>query len=198
MNFISVQTSIDVASVSLFINDKHIETLYSDGDSHHSRSLPLIVEEMTNKDIIDINKIDYIAVSIGPGSYAGIKAGTSFVKGFAYGLNIPVIPINSIEAINFSLEEEGKYYIAIYSHRDYVYCQRFNNGKPDSEQLCVKISKINKYKIIGYRLSEIFNGDFKEVIPDSINIGYKSIELYNKESIMDYDNLSPNYLKISN
>ena len=145
-----------------------------------------------------INELNYIAVSIGPGSYAGIKAGTSFVKGFAYGLNIPVIPVNSIEAINFDLKEKGKYYIAIYSHRDYVYCQRFNNGEPDSEQLCVQISKINKYKIIGYKLNEIFSENFKEIIPDSINIGYKSIELYNKDSIIDYDTLSPNYLKTSN
>ena len=198
MNFISIEASIDIASVSLFLNNKHIKMIKSDRDSHHSRSIPLMVESIINENIIKIDEIDYIAISIGPGSYAGIKAGTSFVKGFAYALNIPIVPVNSIEAMNFNINEKGEYYISIYSHRDYVYCQKFNNGKPDSKQLCIQISTIEKYKIIGYKLNDIFNGNLKEVSPNSINVGYKSIELYNKESIMDYDSLSPNYLKTSN
>ena len=85
-----------------------------------------------------------MAISIGPGSYTGIKIGVNFTKALAYSLNIPIVPVNSIDSLNFSINQKGKYYIALFSHKDYIFYQKFKDGLAESNQLCDRVLKLNK------------------------------------------------------
>ena len=44
-------------------------------------------------------KLDAVALSEGPGSYTGLRIGTSIAKGLCYGLNIPLIPIDTLQIL---------------------------------------------------------------------------------------------------
>jgi tRNA threonylcarbamoyladenosine biosynthesis protein TsaB len=48
---------------------------------------------------VDIKQIDAVAVSMGPGSYTGLRIGVSAAKGLAYAGNVPLISINSLQAL---------------------------------------------------------------------------------------------------
>ncbi len=77
----------------------------------------------------DIGSIDNLAVTIGPGSFTGIRVGLSLAKGMLFGTSKKLIPINSFELIlkrleGFELKKDycvvvaaklPEYYFAVYS-----------------------------------------------------------------------------------
>ncbi len=95
MNFLSIETSTDICSVSLFYNSK-VKTLKKDGVKEHSKYLPIFTKRLISG--IE-NEIKYIALSTGPGSFSGLKIGSSFSKGLANALNIPILPIETFDGI---------------------------------------------------------------------------------------------------
>lgn len=65
----------------------------------HAEKLNLFIQEVLESAGISINKIDALAVSAGPGSYTGLRIGTSTAKGICYALDKPLIAINSLQAL---------------------------------------------------------------------------------------------------
>lgn len=61
--------------------------------------LHLYVEEVMQKAGITFSDLAGVAVSIGPGSYTGLRIGVSAAKGFCYAHNIPLIAINTLEVL---------------------------------------------------------------------------------------------------
>ena len=96
---LSLETSSDVCSVALHQN----EDLRAEFNLHiskaHSKSLAAIVDEILMHSNEDKKAIDAVAISKGPGSYTGLRIGTSFAKGLCYGLDIPLISINTLVAM---------------------------------------------------------------------------------------------------
>ena len=144
MNFISIETITNICSLSLFENKKYIDTIESTDDLLHTKNLPLLFNELINKNNFSLSKLDFIAISIGPGSYTGIKVGVNFSKGLGYALNIPLVPVNSLDSINQCIDKKGKYYIALHSHKDYIYYQEFKNGIALSSQSCDRINELKE------------------------------------------------------
>ena len=135
--------------------------------------------------------IDFIAISIGPGSYTGIKVGVNFTKGMAYALNIPIVPVNSLDALNYLIVNDKRYYIALYSHKNYIYYQEFENRVAQSKQICNKASLLKKYDIYGYQLDSLDDIiTYNEVIPSSYNIGLFASNNYEELATKDYDKIS--------
>ena len=121
MNFISLECSTKAPSVSIFLNDKHIygEQIIESTSS----ALPLYVDKILKKNSISINDIDYIATTIGPGTFTGIRVGLSFSQGLAYSLKIPIAPINIIEVLNDQVKIDKEYILGIHSHKDFIIYQ---------------------------------------------------------------------------
>lgn len=97
---LSVETATKVCSVALaengiLLNIKESKTEHFS----HSENLNIFIEELFAKSDVTLNDLDAIAVSMGPGSYTGLRIGVSTVKGLAYGLGIPVIGIDSLESL---------------------------------------------------------------------------------------------------
>ena len=98
---LSLETSTDVCSVALHAGEKLIaEAVLQEPQSHASRLAPLIQEIITRsgKDLKDLRAI---AISSGPGSYTGLRIGTSTAKGMCYALEIPLIAIGTLELLAF-------------------------------------------------------------------------------------------------
>ncbi|MEO9534124.1 MAG: tRNA (adenosine(37)-N6)-threonylcarbamoyltransferase complex dimerization subunit type 1 TsaB [Crocinitomicaceae bacterium] len=65
----------------------------------HAEKLNGFIEEVLTQAKLKLKELDAVAVSEGPGSYTGLRIGTSTAKGLCYGLNIPLIAINSLQAL---------------------------------------------------------------------------------------------------
>lgn len=64
----------------------------------HSERLMPSVEWLLKASAISIKEIDAFAVSIGPGSFTGLRIGLSTVKGFAFATGRPVVPVRTLDA----------------------------------------------------------------------------------------------------
>ena len=65
----------------------------------HSERLMPSVEWLLEASNLTIEEIDAFAVSIGPGSFTGLRIGVSTVKGFAYAANKPIVPVPTLDAM---------------------------------------------------------------------------------------------------
>ena len=99
-----LETTTNICSVGLFKDSKSLIIKEND-DKSHSSVLALFVEQIFNESKFNINEIDAIAISVGPGSYTGLRIGMSFVKGIAYSLSKPIIPIDTIDSLNTKITE---------------------------------------------------------------------------------------------
>lgn len=80
-------------------------------------------------------KPESVAVSLGPGSYTGLRIGLSEAKGLAYALNIPLIGVNTLELITTrvmfssdSIEEDAVFVPMIDARRMEVYTAAYDMG----------------------------------------------------------------------
>ena len=170
MKILAIDTATDLCSASLSLNNKIVDTIKHEKVLSHSKVLATSIVLIIKRNGFNISELDLILLSIGPGSYSGLRVSSSFSKGLALALNKPIIPINTISAMSSCIENSGNYYVALYSHRDYVFYQEFIDGKAVGEQYCKKYSSLKNIKIYGYNISKIIN--IKSIIcqPSSLNL----------------------------
>ena len=102
-----IDSTTKVCSIALSEFDTLIQIVELDSDGLvHSEKLHLFIEECLEKANIKPNDLDAISVSKGPGSYTGLRIGVSAAKGLCYGLEIPLIGIDTLEAMAFSIANE--------------------------------------------------------------------------------------------
>ena len=65
----------------------------------HSQSILPMVEEAYLRTGLKIEDTDYFAVTVGPGSFTGVRIGVSTVKGLAHGVNKPCIAVDALESM---------------------------------------------------------------------------------------------------
>ena len=94
-----IETSTDVCSVAVSEDSKVIFNKEDHSGHNHSVSLGVYVDEALS--FIDSHAIplDAVAVSCGPGSYTGLRIGTSMAKGICYGLDIPLLSVPTLKLI---------------------------------------------------------------------------------------------------
>jgi tRNA threonylcarbamoyladenosine biosynthesis protein TsaB len=99
MNILGLETSTAVCSVGLF-REGQPGVEHSLRESHiHSEKLLTLVQDVVRSAAIELNQLDAIAVSIGPGSFTGLRIGLSTAKGLSYALDRPIVAVSTFEAI---------------------------------------------------------------------------------------------------
>ena len=93
---LAVDTSTEACSVALQIGSETIAK-FADEPRSHSRLLMPMVQQVLAEAEIKVNQLDVIGVSIGPGSFTGLRIGFAAVQGIAYGADIPVAPVSTLE-----------------------------------------------------------------------------------------------------
>lgn len=96
---INIETSTDVCSVSLTRDGEVLEHREDyEGRNHATRLSPFIDDVMKYATSREIG-IDAVSVSIGPGSYTGLRIGLSEAKGLAFGLGVPLIGVDTLKLL---------------------------------------------------------------------------------------------------
>ena len=104
---LAIETSTSSGSVALWSGDKIIGSQYYNIDKSHSSLLHPMIEQLTNNCQVELQQLDAVALSAGPGSYTGLRIGSSAAKGLCYALDIPLISINTLEAMAYQIYSHG-------------------------------------------------------------------------------------------
>lgn len=97
---LNIETSTKNCSVSIAKDGVQLCLVEENEESFaHGEKLNQFIEWCLDGAEITLNDLDAICVSKGPGSYTGLRIGVSSAKGFAFGLNLPLLAINSLQIL---------------------------------------------------------------------------------------------------
>jgi tRNA threonylcarbamoyladenosine biosynthesis protein TsaB len=96
-----LETATEVCSVALSKGDNIIASVSSHKGNSHTAHLFPFIEQVLAEGSCKISELNGVVLSIGPGSYTGLRIGASAAKGICYALNIPLIGISTLQSIVF-------------------------------------------------------------------------------------------------
>ena len=97
-----IESATRVCSVALSENGRLIAIKETNTASYsHSSVLTDYIIQVMEQAGIALKDLSAVAVSMGPGSYTGLRIGVSVAKGLCYGLSIPLIGVSTMEAMAY-------------------------------------------------------------------------------------------------
>lgn len=212
-----IETATTVCSVAVACDNKIIFEREELRGPSHASVLGVFVkdamDDLRRKKIF----LDAVAVSCGPGSYTGLRIGVSEAKGLCYGLNIPLIALETLTIMatgvqKRNLAEEGSYFCPMVDARrmevyDAVFDSYLNKLRPVSADIIdedtfkdlLQDNKIvffgdgsSKCKDILKHSNASFLDNIYPVAPDMVEL---AAEAFVKKAFVDVAYFEPFYLK---
>ncbi len=209
---LNIETATKNCSVSLAKNG---ETLIckeiSEQGYSHAEKLHVFIDEILKESVIAMSDLKAIAVSQGPGSYTGLRIGVSSAKGLCYGLQIPLIAIDTLSTLAIQVQnEDGLIVPMIDARRMEVYCAIFNSKKEMIREVQAEI--LTEESFINETEKIYFIGDSNEkaksvlnksnfifldniIYPSANEMGAISHTKFLKDDFVDVAYFEPYYLK---
>lgn len=162
---LNIETSTIVCSVALTKDggvEFHKEIF--EGPSH-AKNLGPFVEEALKFARDKSYSIDAISVSCGPGSYTGLRIGVSEAKGLCFGMNLPLIALNTLQIMTSSVlfahhfPEDALFCPMIDARRMEVYSAIYDFSMSEVKPVSADIIDTESYKEILDRTPVYFFGD---------------------------------------
>ena len=107
MKILSVDTSSNICGVAILEDNKLIKEINLDNGLTHSETLMPTIDRLFHDVNLHLSQIDLLVSDKGPGSFTGIRIGTSTIMAFADSLNIPAVGVSSLEALAYNVQTEG-------------------------------------------------------------------------------------------
>lgn len=113
---------------------------------HQERLAPLVQEVMAEAGL-GFEALDRIGVTVGPGSFTGLRVGLAFAKGLSAALSIPAVGVGSLEAL--AQPFSGRVLAVLDAKRGQVYLQAFEDGAalsaPDALPLEIAAARVAEF-----------------------------------------------------
>ena len=103
MKILALDSSAVVGSVALCEDTRMVAHYTLNTGNTHSQTLLPMIESVLGSAEWEIDDLDLLAVSQGPGSFTGVRIGIATVKGLAFGKNIPCAGVSTLEALAYNL-----------------------------------------------------------------------------------------------
>lgn len=100
---LSIETSTKTSSIAIHEKGELIACQHIHLEKSHSEYLALSIKYLFETSGFKMNDLEAVAISKGPGSYTGLRIGTSSAKGICYALDAKLIGINTLEAMAFGI-----------------------------------------------------------------------------------------------
>ncbi|MBT8300121.1 MAG: tRNA (adenosine(37)-N6)-threonylcarbamoyltransferase complex dimerization subunit type 1 TsaB, partial [Maribacter sp.] len=103
---LNLETATTNCSVSLAKDGELIALKEHDTPKYsHAEQLHVFIQEVLAMVSVEMNDLDAVAVSKGPGSYTGLRIGVSAAKGLCFALNVPLIAIPTLSNLAMKATE---------------------------------------------------------------------------------------------
>ncbi|RPF48138.1 tRNA threonylcarbamoyladenosine biosynthesis protein TsaB [Hydrogenoanaerobacterium saccharovorans] len=103
MKILAIDTSARAASAAVCDEERILCESYVDVKLTHSETLMPMLDAMLHCAALTLDDLNYLAVSVGPGSFTGLRIGISAVKGMAFPRKIPCIGVSTLEGLAYNL-----------------------------------------------------------------------------------------------
>ncbi len=210
---LSIETSTSVCSVALHQAGKLVGKQIHQVEKSHSSLLPEIGLEVCRDVGFTFKDLSAVAVSSGPGSYTGLRIGTSTAKGICYTLEKKLIAIPSLHILTEAVRGRflGEYFLCpmMDARRMEVYTQIENQeGKIiwDLQSKILDETSFSEFDKPVYlfgdgmpKFREIVNQEnlifIDDIFPEASNMGAIAFEKFQHAAFEDVAYFEPNYLK---
>ncbi len=105
---LSIDTATDICTVTISDSGNILSFRDSGDDRSHSVKLATYIDQVLKDAQLKVSDLDAVAISMGPGSYTGLRIGVSTAKGLCYGANIPLISVSTLHAMCYGVSQEAK------------------------------------------------------------------------------------------
>lgn len=203
---LAIETSEKLCSASILLSEDDFFELNIQQKNIHSEKLMEMISTLLNSADVQLKDLSHIAVSIGPGSFTGLRIGLSVAKGLAYGADLPIVPVPNFDALALQisnyLDPNDKFIIANKANMSEFYVGNYhvtkNYFKRIEEVSLVSSDEFNK----SLNESDILFGNISQKksiyilsSPRAVYVAKWSY-IFGKDLVTyDYDFLEPNYLK---
>ena len=133
MKILAFETSAKAASVALLTDGQLTGEYFQNSGQTHSRTVMKLAKDLLDNCDLSPADLDLIAWANGPGSFTGVRIGVAAAKGLCWGLELPCVPVSTLEAMAWSAAaQEGLICCCMDARRSQVYNAVFEirDGKP--------------------------------------------------------------------
>lgn len=180
MKILGIESSGLTASIAVLSDDVIIAEYTTNFKKTHSETLLPMIAEVMDRIGIDINEIDYIAISEGPGSFTGLRIGAATAKGLGLATGKELVSVPTVKALCYNLYNvKGVICPIMDAKREQVYTGIFEYEGDELKTLfdtdAVPVTEIiKKLNEIGKEVTFLGDGVpvYKDIIKDSIKVPY--------------------------
>jgi tRNA threonylcarbamoyladenosine biosynthesis protein TsaB len=104
---LNIDTALELASVCLANDEDIIALAINENQKDHAAWLHSAIAEVLQKNSLNPDQLAAVGVSIGPGSYTGLRVGLAAAKGLCYALKIPLIAVSTLEMMAYAVKDEA-------------------------------------------------------------------------------------------
>lgn len=130
MIVLAIDTCLSACSAALWRDGEALAAASEPMTRGHQERLAPMIETMMDRSGARFADIDRVAVTVGPGSFTGLRVGLSFAKGLGLALSKPVVGVNALEALAASAPRRGLSLALVDARRQQAYWQGFQDGRP--------------------------------------------------------------------
>lgn len=210
MLILGVDCSSKQGSVAIVRDDKPLYQCVYDSNMTHSQNLLGLIENAVTICGIKKSDIDLFAVTLGPGSFTGLRIGLALVKGMAMALNKPCVGVSSLKAMAECADLDGVVIPCFDARRGQVYCCITDGNEIIADDDCIMAADLEKF-VSECTKNIYFVGDGKDVCYNKFNqyenvknhsvlmpcIAYGACLLAKDMPPQTHFELSPSYLRLS-
>ena len=212
MRLLAIDTSTDYLSVAVMDGERTLARVHRKAPRSHSSLLMPAIDAALKKAKTPLKRLDGFCISIGPGSFTGLRIGVATVKGLAFALKKPVVAVPTMDAIAVNAKKhKGVLCAVLDARKGKVYGRLYRSDgesvKALSKNLLMPLAELLK-KLEKYG-SVSFLGDFAEhaaaMLPGTSIataawhprpdvIGRLGLAYYRKKKFVSVEDLEPLYL----
>lgn len=127
MKILAFDTCLTACSVAVMDGEQVLASRAEPMARGHQERLAPLVQDLMGQAGLGFDQLDRIGVTVGPGSFTGLRVGLAFAKGLSAALDRPAIGIGLLEALAEGLP--GRVAAVLDAKRDQVYLQTFVGGE---------------------------------------------------------------------
>ena len=147
MNILAVDTAGKTAAVAVLRDDVLLYEAQCNNGLTHSETLLPMIDTALRCAGLDMDRLDLLAVTNGPGSFTGLRIGLSVVKGLAQPRQLPCVGVSTLAALAYGCTGEGTVIGALDARRGQVYWAGFDLASHArlTEDAAEPVEKLEKF-----------------------------------------------------